>query len=278
MNSTTPTALLTGATDGIGKAAAALFRQGGWRVVITARNSDRAAAALAEINASPGLVPATALLGDLGRMDDAVRFAEEFAASHERLDFLFLNANRISQTYERTVDGFEANMALGHLGRALMAFRLERLRSATPGAHILSTVGLNLARIDLDQPAAEAGFTGMKALGWWQWSQQVFARGWALHHGVPFNHFMPGLVRTKILAEEPGIGRWLLPILVRVVGISTEKSASEVVAAEAHARRERPMGAYYSRRKFVATRPLEMRPEDPERLYGSTRRILARWL
>lgn len=129
----------------------------------------------------------------------------------------------------RTADGFEANIAVGYLSRALLSWLLADMLRATKGAQALTVVGLNLTRIDFEEPSAPEGFSSMKALGHWQWAMQVFAREWKVCESVPMNVFMPGLVKTKILANEPMPMRLVIPIVLLLMGVPVEKAGGEVV-------------------------------------------------
>jgi retinol dehydrogenase-12 len=75
----------------------------------------------------------SALVGDLTLMKDVARIAQEFLSRNDRLDFLMLNANAITQTRVLTSEGFESNFAIGHLGRALLLLRLQDVLETTPG-------------------------------------------------------------------------------------------------------------------------------------------------
>lgn len=75
----------------------------------------------------------SSLVGDLSRMADVMRLARALEANHATLDLLLLNANSITQTHSLTEDGFEANLAVGCFGRALLALSLRPQLARTPG-------------------------------------------------------------------------------------------------------------------------------------------------
>lgn len=131
------TALVTGATSGIGEALAIRLVADGFRVVITGRSKERGEAALDRIraHAERGSTHGSVELGllDLGALDSVRRFAHTFRTDHDRLDLLVLNAGAILDRRIETIDGFEQMFAVNHLGHALLTdLLLDLLESSAP--------------------------------------------------------------------------------------------------------------------------------------------------
>lgn len=271
------TAIITGATDGIGKATARRMLAEGWEVVVTGRSRDKSEATVAELRASLPTAKVSALVGDLSVMADVSRIAAEFLASHERLDLLLLNANAITQDHTRTSEGFEANLAVGYLGRVLLSWALEDVLRRTAGSQVLTVVGLNLERIDFEDPSTAKGFSSMKALGRWQWAMQIFAREWNRRIPVPMNVYMPGLVKTKILASEPQPMRLVVQIVNAIVGVPVQKAGDELAWVAEQLRADRVKDAYYARTKRKPARNLREQPDDGSRLWELSERLLRPW-
>jgi NAD(P)-dependent dehydrogenase (short-subunit alcohol dehydrogenase family) len=276
-------ALVTGGTDGIGKATAAKLLADGWEVVIVGRDPARSAAAVSDLTANAGAGisndSVSAVVADLSLLRETARACDEFAAAHDTLDFLFLNANAITRTRVLTDEGFEANLALGFLSRALMARRLEAALAAAPDSQILTVVGLNKSKLDPADLTMERGFKGMEALARWQWAVQVHAREWNERSTVPMNVYMPGIVKTKILASEPSlVARTALRAVYAVKAAPVEKSAEYVVGVvqdvEVNARRN----AYYSVDKLKPPRDLGTKPGDQEKLWALTEHLVGPYL
>ena len=114
----------------------------------------------------------------------------------------------------------------------------------------------------------------MKALGRWQWAMQVFAREWNRRVPVPMNVYMPGLVRTKILASEPQPMRLVVQIANAIVGVSVQKAGDELAFVAEQLRADRVKDAYYARTKRKPARNLRELPGDGARLWDLSERLL----
>ena len=126
------TAIVTGASAGIGKASAAQLLERGWRVIGIGRDAARCAMAAAEL-ASPGF---TLLQGDLSSLADTVRLADEIAALTHRIDALLNVAGGVQAERRVTTDGLEATFAANHLGAFLLTKRL--LPALVPGGRVIA--------------------------------------------------------------------------------------------------------------------------------------------
>ena len=74
-----------------------------------------------------------------------------------------LNANAITQGEVLTVEGFESNFALGHLGRALLTWQLQEVLETTPDAQVMTVVGLNVERPDFNDLTMAQAFSAQSA-------------------------------------------------------------------------------------------------------------------
>ena len=133
--------LITGATSGIGLAAATELARRNAHVVITARSAEKAREALKKIG--PGLVDY--ILLDLTDLESIKRAA---ARVDRPFDVVVLNAGVMATPFTKTVDGFELQMGTNHLGHFAFAGLIknqikDRLVVVSSFAHKMGNFGDN---------------------------------------------------------------------------------------------------------------------------------------
>src|SRR3954452_9630633 len=122
-----PLVLLTGATRGIGRAAAVQLARGGAALALVGRDPERLAETAAAARAAGAEV--TEHVADLERMAEVRRLAAEVLERYERLYVLANNAGAMFTERHVTEDGIERTFALNHLAPFLLTNLLrERLR------------------------------------------------------------------------------------------------------------------------------------------------------
>jgi NAD(P)-dependent dehydrogenase (short-subunit alcohol dehydrogenase family) len=125
------TIVITGASDGIGAAAARQLAGKGDRLVLVGRSEVKTAAVANPLGASY-------LLADFCRLDDVRALAEKLASAYPRIDVLANNAGGIMGDREITVDGFEKTLQVNHLAPFLLTHLLMDLLLAG-GAKVINT-------------------------------------------------------------------------------------------------------------------------------------------
>ncbi len=121
------TAIVTGASGGIGLETARALASAGARVVLTARSREKGEQAIDTIkNASP---EADVLFQELelGSLESVRNFADSFFKAFDRLDILIANAGVMCPPLGRTKEGFEQQFGINHLGHFVLVCRLAPL-------------------------------------------------------------------------------------------------------------------------------------------------------
>lgn len=198
------TFVMTGATSGIGLAAAVEIASCGARLALVARNPVRADAALAAIRAVAPDAHVDVVQADLASLRDVRRAAAEIADRCPKIDVLFNNAGVVKLRRELTVDGYEATFATNHLAYFLLTdLLLDRLR-ATPGARIVSTASEAHrfgGPLDFDDLQSERRYRSMAVYGRSKLANILWTRELAHRlegSGISTNCFHPGAVATRL--------------------------------------------------------------------------------
>jgi len=146
--------LLTGATRGIGQAAAVEIASQGVEVALVGRDAGRVSDVAEEARATGGGAPVHEHVANLMLMADVRALADEVRVSYEHIDVLANNAGAVFASRKETSEGFEQTFALNHLAPFLLT---NLLRDRLAGGRVVTTAsGAHKAgRLDLDDLQAE---------------------------------------------------------------------------------------------------------------------------
>jgi NAD(P)-dependent dehydrogenase (short-subunit alcohol dehydrogenase family) len=265
------TVVITGATSGIGAVAARRLAEQGARIVIVARDRQRAAETLRDLRAVNAEQAHTAFYADLARLPEMKRVAVEIAAAEPKIDVLLNNAGLLSTRNRRTEDGLEPMFATNHLAYFVLSnLLLERLRAAG-GARIVSTASdaHRRARLGLDFDRLQDQ-KGMSGYGMTKLCNILFTRELArrtLGSGVTANCLHPGFVATRFGNDARGALRPALAIAKRLFALSPEEGAKTMVYLASSPQVTGRSGGYYERCAPAEPSRAAQSDEDARRLW-----------
>lgn len=149
------TALVTGASSGLGVETARALVAHGARLVLAVRDLAKGERALAAAGVDPSAYDLRAV--DLADLASVRAFSDDVLADVERLDLVVANAGVMATPRGATVDGFETQFGTNHLGHFVLVNRLTPLlvRSAPARVVVVSSAGHRIADVDLDDPGFE---------------------------------------------------------------------------------------------------------------------------
>ncbi len=200
--------LVSGATSGLGLAAADGFARLGASVRLLVRSAERGEHARQEVVARSGNDDVAVELCDLSELHSVRAFAERFAASQPRLDVLVNNAGALLAERRESSEGIELTFATNVLGPFLMTNLLLGLLSASSPARVInvSSGGMYTQSVNLeDLQSVQGRFDGAAAYARTKRAQVMLTEEWArrLHgSGVVVHAMHPGWVDTPGLESS----------------------------------------------------------------------------
>jgi NAD(P)-dependent dehydrogenase (short-subunit alcohol dehydrogenase family) len=132
------TAVVTGANGGLGLKTARQLAAKGAHVVMAVRNQEKASAAVDEIRASAPDAALELVALDLASQASIRAAAEQIMAAHKSIDLLINNAGVMGIPEAKTVDGFEMQLGVDHLGHWSLTALLLPALLRTAGARIVT--------------------------------------------------------------------------------------------------------------------------------------------
>jgi NAD(P)-dependent dehydrogenase (short-subunit alcohol dehydrogenase family) len=200
------TALVTGASSGVGKAAAIALARQGWTVIAHGRDAARSAAALADISAeATGAVHM--VQADLALLSDVSRMADEVAALTPKVDVLLNNAGGMRTEMIITPEGNDVSFAGNHLGHFLLTKRLmpQLLAAGRPRVVNTSSDGHYYCKsIDWDDLQLTRNWVSGNSYCWVKLCNVMFARELARRYGgdgLIAHAFHPGVVDSNFVSH-----------------------------------------------------------------------------
>ena len=242
--------LITGATSGIGKAAAVQLAELGATVVLVGRNSEKTSAAVENVKEQTGNQEVYFLIADLSSQQAIRQLADDFKAHHQRLDVLVNNAGALMLSRQESIDGIEMTLALNHLSYFLLTnLLLDVLKSSSPSriVNVASDSHQN-AHLDFEDLQIQQKYRGYKAYGRSKLANMLFTYELARRlegTGVTANGLHPGLVATSFLATNNGLRGRVFNFFVRRAGRSAENGARTITYLATSSDVEGVTGGYF---------------------------------
>jgi retinol dehydrogenase-12 len=274
----TRTAVLTGATSGIGRWIASGLAQAGYTLTLIARDENRAAAAMAWVKSrTPGAV-VDIRIADLSSLDQTRATAAMILRGTPRLDLLVNNAGVLCAKRQVTAEGHERTLATNLLSPlALTEALLPALKAAAPSRIVMvGSSSSDRARIDPDNLELEGGWSMVRAYAQSKLALLMTSRALAQRlagSGVTVNVVHPGLVATDIVRQGGVVG--LAWKVMAPFSLTPEQGAETPLYASLSPEMAGKTGLYLKRRRPAAPNPLVENAALAARVMAATARLLA---
>ncbi|GIJ51604.1 short-chain dehydrogenase [Virgisporangium aliadipatigenens] len=275
--------VVTGASSGIGTAAATRLHGDGHTVVVVGRSAQRLEAVRAKLGVD-------GYVADFTRLDEVAELAGKLRAAYPRIDVLANNAGGMFGPRVTTVDGFEKTFQVNHLAPYLLTRLLLDTLVASRASVIQTSSTVRFTKtIDLDDLDHDRHFDAVHAYGASKLENILFTT--ELHRryhdsGLSAASFYPGNVLTNFASEatKPVIRAVLfvasIPGVRRLLFSTPEQGASQLVwLAAGTPGTDWQSGAYYYKHK--ADRPNNPQAFDADLARGLWERsaeLVGGWL
>lgn len=221
--------VITGASDGIGAAAARILHAKGHTVILVGRSKEKTTAIAQELNAPY-------YLADFADLDQVRTLAQKLTHDFPRIDVLANNAGGIMGKRELTKDGFEKTFQVNHLAAFLLTYQLMPTLLAS-NASIIQTASVaaeRFSKFHIDDLQNERAYSPDRAYGDAKFANILFTR--ELHRryhdrGIHAASFHPGIVGTSFASDTTHFLRYIYhaPIISKLFTISPTKGAETLV-------------------------------------------------
>ncbi|GAA4709685.1 Short-chain dehydrogenase [Promicromonospora umidemergens] len=245
------TIVITGASDGIGAAAARRLSADGHRVAVVGRSPEKTAKVARELGVDH-------FVADFTRLADARRLAAELDDAYPRIDVLANNAGGILGDRTKTVDGHERTFQVNHLAPFLLTnLLLDKLLTNHAAVIQTSSAGARLfGHLDVDDLDHDDDFTPHRAYGTAKLENILFTT--ELHRrfhdqGLASVAFHPGVVATSFGTESTSFLRPLYQSRIGKLFLTTpEQGAAQLVRfAQREPGVDWQSGAYYENHRVA---------------------------
>src|SRR5712672_1887525 len=204
------TALITGATDGVGRVVARALAQQGWRVLVHGRDRRRGEALVQEIEQAGG--SASFLAADLASLAEVRRLADAVRQATDRLDLLINNAGigtaGNAPGRQTSADGHELRFAVNYLAGFLLTHLLLPLLKASTPARIVNVSSAGQQAIDFSDVMLTRHYSGSAAYCQSKLAQILFTVDLADElkgSGVIANALHPSTYMNTTMVRQSGV-------------------------------------------------------------------------
>ena len=272
--------MITGPTEGIGRATAFALAERGARLHLLCRNPVKAAALRDALLSRYGDSRVELYLADLGNFAEVRRAASAFIARNEPLDVLINNAGVINTRRILLDNGQEQMFAVNHLGHFLLTtLLLDRLKQAEQGrVVVVASEAYRFCRgIRFDDLQWNEGFSAFPTYGHSKLANILFARELAERvqgTRLTVNALHPGAVRSQLGAQNAWYAGRILA-LVKPFLRTAERGAETSIYLATSDEVTTTSGEYFYDCKPKQTKPSARDQEQARRLWLLSERLVA---
>jgi NAD(P)-dependent dehydrogenase (short-subunit alcohol dehydrogenase family) len=247
--------LVTGATNGVGKAAALILAKQNAHLILVGRNQAKTEETVRQIQVESGNQRVDYLVADLSVQAEVRRLAAEYRHRYDTLHVLVNNAGAIFMQRKFSQDGLEMTFALNHLAYFTLTSLLLDLMIASAPARIINVTSNAHFGARANYANLNNGFifNGWRAYSLSKLMNVHFTYELARRlegSQLTVNCLHPGFVATNFGKNNPGIIKSIFS-LAHLVAITPEKGAETIIYLASSPEVEGVTGRYFYNKKDV---------------------------
>ncbi|MBZ0188991.1 MAG: SDR family NAD(P)-dependent oxidoreductase [Candidatus Obscuribacterales bacterium] len=266
--------LISGATSGIGRAAALELASSGFKIIVLGRDETRCLEtvnAIVSANPEPERLQPDHFVADLSSYKDIVRVACQIKEKYDRIDVLINNAGAIFTSDRKSVDGIELTWALNHFGYFWLTTELLELLVKGSAPRIINVSSRAHVRARIKDMV---NIVDSKTDWFFTYSNTKLANIWFTieladrlkEKGITVNCLHPGVVATRF-GRGSGPGAIMLQTFATIFGVTPEKGAETIVYLARSPVVEGVTGKYFVNKKAVEPSLLALDIASAKRLW-----------
>jgi len=280
------TVLVTGATDGIGRALASRLLDAGNTVILHGRNADKLAACAAELEKASG-APVDTVCADFSDLDQVAKLGREIERDYPALSVLVNNAGHLTDHRQESTDGFELTLAVNYLAPFLLTNLLLPLLKANAPSRIVNVASSAMGggHINFDDLHLQQAFDGWQAYANSKLANVLFSNYLAEQlgdTGVVSNSCCPGLIDTNFFHTNTVFADGAYERMKQ--GMRPPEQGADIPFFMAAEEAPTANGRFYLRRRDlglgddIRSVPLNWDRETAKKLWDETTALLSVWL
>ena len=202
------TILITGATDGIGKAAALKLAEEKHHLLLHGRNQEKGKALIEEIERTTGNDQLDFYLADFSSLQQIVKMARKIKKEQDRLDVLINNAGLVNREYEETKNEVEVTFQVNYLSQFLLTLHLLPLLRESAPSRIVNVSSVGQSTVQFDRETYRTQYNMLDAYNQSKLAIILFTfelAGKLKNTGVTVNAAHPGTLLDTNLVDDANL-------------------------------------------------------------------------
>jgi len=224
--------IITGATDGIGLAAAKSIASKGYHVGLVGRNPDKGKKAIEEIIAHSGNENLNFFECDLSLVANVKDLADRIKQKHSKIDVLLNNAGGANKTKQITSEGLEKTFATNQMNYFALSTELLNILSESNDGRIVN-VASNAhigAEVDYENVNSEKSFSAWTSYCVSKLMNIMFTYQLAsMQDKVSVNVLHPGFVDTNIAGNEGNLIKYIVKFGAKMFARTVDNGADSSI-------------------------------------------------